>query len=228
MLNMKLALVIPVYNEEKYLRIFLKELQSQVRVLPEIISIVIVNDGSTDATIEIIRKNFDNLHLISHKKNLGKGSAMKTGLNYVKKRNFDGLIFMDADRQHNPKHLKTFVSALQNNQLVFGYRKLSRREPAARRLGNQLARFIFRNFFHIARHDLLCGFMGIKSSMFNAISWQSTNYGVETEISAIVGKKRLPFKEALIDTIYMDKNKGVTLLDAFFILMRVPYWYVKY
>ena len=70
--------------------------------------------------------------------------------------------------------------------------------------------------------------MAIRSELFSKIVWESNDYGVEVEISAIASKKRISFKEILIDTLYLDAKKGVSLIKAFFIFLKIPYWYFKY
>ncbi len=69
--------------------------------------------------------------------------------------------------------------------------------------------------------------MSMRKDMFDAITWRSNDYGVEPEISAVVGKKKIPFKEVFIRTIYFDTKKGVSLIHAFFIFLKIPYWYFR-
>jgi hypothetical protein len=73
----------------------------------------------------------------------------------------------------------------------------------------------------------LCGFFGFRKNVYQEIEWFEPRYGVETEIACRVGKKQIPFKEVKIDTIYIDKYKGVTIFDAFKILGRIPFWYFE-
>lgn len=226
---MKIDIIIPVYNESLYIEAFLNDLFKEKSALNSIRKIIIVDDGSTDETISKIEKQkSEKIKLVSYKKNQGKGYAMRSGLELAKKLKTDGVIFIDGDGQHSPKHLIEFIKAFENNQLIFGFRKLTTNTPYFRKLGNIIVNYLFRTFFNIKRHDLLCGFMAIKKELFNLIVWESDDYGVEVEISAIVAKKRIPFKEILIDTLYLDYKKGVTLTKAFFILLKIPYWYFKY
>lgn len=226
-------LIIPVYNEDRYIGKFLRELVKIAVNLPQIKQIIIVDDGSTDKTklliknyeLKINKKLKDKIVTISHKKNLGKGAAMTTGMKFALKRNSDCIIFMDGDGQHDPKYLPKFVSSLRRHSLVFGYRILGPEAPYIRKLGNVIARFVFRHFFHIARKDLLCGFMAMHRTIYKSITWHSRGYGVEAEISALTGRKKLPFHEIKINTVYHEKYKGVTLWDAFIILLKIPFWY---
>lgn len=226
---MKIDIIIPVYNEGLFIDAFLHDLFQQKKAMAKIQQVIIVDDGSIDNTGKVLQKlKSSKIKILTHKKNRGKGAAMRTGLRFCKNNKSDAVIFMDGDRQHNPKHLIEFVLALEKHRLIFGYRRLDRTAPYFRKLGNTLVRKLFRRLFNIKRHDILCGFMAIRSELFNELNWQSDDYGVEPEISAIVGTKKISFKELLIETLYLDSKKGVTLLKAFFIFLKIPYWYFKY
>ncbi|MEK7634152.1 MAG: glycosyltransferase family 2 protein [Patescibacteria group bacterium] len=226
---MKIDIVIPIYNESLFIKSFLDDLFKEKASLKLIKNIIVVDDGSTDPTPDII-KNYKNnkIILVRYLKNRGKGYAMKMGLETAKKAKADAVIFMDGDRQHNPKHLSKFIKSIDKYKIVFGYRNLTKTAPYFRKLGNKIAKYLFQTFFNIKRRDVLCGFMAIRKDVYDEIVWESNDYGVEIEISAIVGKKRIAFKEILIDTLYLDIKKGVTLVKAFFISLKIPYWYFKY
>ena len=187
----KIALLVPVYNEEKYLRKFLENLLREVKKFRIIRKIVIINDGSSDKTTSILSsyKNNALLKIITHHTNQGKGSALRSGLNAIRNNNYDAYIFMDADNQHSPTLLPTFIDALRSDSIVFGYRELGKKSPLIRKLGNNIARFIFRNFFHIKRRDLLCGYMAFRKEVLSKLKWQSKDYGIETELSSIISTK---------------------------------------
>jgi len=114
---------------------------------------------------------------------------------------------------------------LEKFDLVIGYRDVGNRMPRVRRWGNLIAKKIVKTLFGIERKDMLCGFFAFKMSVFPKIRWKSSRYGVETEIAVRVVKSGLCFKEIKVDTIYINKYKGVSIFDAVRILMRLPYWY---
>jgi len=223
-----IGVIVPVYNEEKYLESFIKEIVNESKKNNEIKQVIFVDDGSTDNSLKIIlnaKKKYSIISVIFHKKNLGKGAALRTGLQAVKKSNYQAVIFIDADQQHKPSNLKEFINKLYDHQVVFGYRNLSSKSPFFRRLGNQIAKLIVKNLFHVERKDLLCGYMAFRKEIFEKLNWISDDYGVETEISTIIGKNRIPFEEINIENIYLDKNKGVNLFHASLIFLRIPLWY---
>jgi hypothetical protein len=96
-----------------------------------------------------------------------------------------------------------------------------------RKFGNEVAGWILATFFNFKRKDNLCGFWGFRKEVYSKIKWNSSRYGVETEMATKVGRNEIPFFEIKIDTIYIDKYKGVTIFDAFKILLKVPYWYIS-
>lgn len=223
---MNVFVVVPVYNEE-YRAV---ETANKILLVDKNVKIVLIDDGSSDNSLKILRDNFKNNNRVvisSHVINLGKGAAMKTGLKIAFKLGAEGVVFMDGDGQHNPKYLTEFIEKLNEYPIVFGYRLLNKDAPWARRNGNKFISWSMKKFFNIKRKDLLCGFLGFKKEIYKQVKWESTRYGIETEIAMRVRRNKLPFSEVKIDTIYLDKYKGMTLFDAFKIIFGLPFWYFK-
>src|SRR4030043_310695 len=103
---MKISVIIPVYNEEKTIREVIKQVQG-VNLEKEII---IVDDGSTDKTREILSViKEDNIKVIFHEKNLGKGGALKTGFSHAKG---DIIIPQDADLEMDPGEYHNLIEPI--------------------------------------------------------------------------------------------------------------------
>lgn len=218
------AVIVPVYNEENRAVDTVK----QILKIDKDLNIIVVDDGSSDNSLKILENAFKNnlrVTISSHVINLGKGAAMKTGLKIAWKLGGETVIFIDADGQHNPKYLPEFVKELDKFPIVFGYRPLDKKSPWIRRNGNKFAGWLIGLLFNIKRKDLLCGFLGFRKEIYKKIVWKSTRYGIETEMAIKVGKNKIPFSEIKIDTIYIDKYKGVTIFDALKILIKIPFWY---
>ena len=75
--------------------------------------------------------------------------------------------------------------------------------------------------------DLICGFRGLSKRAFKKLSWESTGYGVETEMAIRTAKSGLKHCEVPVQTVYYDEVKGVTILDAFNIFFDVIRWRIK-
>ena len=118
---MKLSIIIPVFNEERTI----KELINRVlRVpLPYKIEkeIIVVNDGSTDNTYKILQEFTDNIKLIAHEENRGKGTAIRAG---IKESTGDLVIIQDADLEYNPSDYGTLLAPIVNkkSKVVYGTR----------------------------------------------------------------------------------------------------------
>jgi glycosyltransferase involved in cell wall biosynthesis len=221
---MKIFIIVPVYNEKNRAVETIREILETDNA----IKVIVIDDGSSDNSLDILNKKFKkNFRVIisSHVINLGKGAAMKTGLKIAWKLGGNTVIFMDADGQHNPKYLPKFIKKLETYPIVFGYRELNKESPWIRRTGNKFAGWLVKILFNMKRKDLLCGFLGFRKEIYKKIIWKSVRYGVETEMATKVGRNKIPFFEIKIDTIYMDKYKGVTIFDAFKILLKIPFWY---
>ena len=210
--------VVPVFNEEENISSFLHDLRKHTD------KIVVVNDGSTDKTKSILDR-FKNIHVIHQKENKGKGRAMKTGARKALRLGADGVVFMDGDNQHDPKHLQEFFSLLEADaDIVIGVRMIKAKIPFIRRLGNMIFVHLIGLLFNVQIPDILCGFRGFSKKGLKSVKWTSEGYGVETEMITIIGRKRLPYNTVVVDTIYLDKYKGFSVTGGLKILSRLLYW----
>ena len=217
---MKIALVIPAYNEAKRIDKFLKSLSGIG--LPA----VVVDDGSKDKTFEIVNKY--PVNVIKHRINLGKGAAIKTGCDAAFSLGADAIIMMDSDGQHNIDDLQKFVKALQTNNydVVFGSRNMGMGVPFVRFAGNKMASILVRLLFGAYVSDLLCGYRAFTKEAYSKLVWQSLGYEIETEMVINVAKNRLRYCEVPVETIYYEKFKGVTVFDGINIFMDIFRWRV--
>lgn len=220
---MKNFVIVPVFNEGA------RAIETINKILKNTKSdIIVIDDGSTKKSFQLLKNSFlknKRIHILRHVMNLGKGAAMKTGVELAWELGGDRVVFIDSDGQHNPNLLSKFEKGLTQTDLVFGYRKLSGEMPFIRKWGNIFAKFLVKNLFNVKRKEFLCGFIGFKKNVYKKIKWNSPRYGVETEIATKVGRKNLSFQEIEIDTIYIDKYKGVNLIDAIKVLLKIPLWY---
>lgn len=120
---MNLSIIIPVFNEEKTVSEILKRV-SEVKISGVEKQIIVVDDGSTDATaseISSIKYKISNIKLIRHKKNQGKGAAVKTG---IKNATGDYIVIQDADLEYNPKDIEKLVKPVlgRASKIVYGTR----------------------------------------------------------------------------------------------------------
>jgi len=218
---MNISIVVPFYNEKKHISKVVED------VLGCKLPIVLVDDGSTDTSSSYLKKyKGGNVTLLTHRVNLGKGAAMKTGADYAFSKGADAVIFMDGDEQHSPKDLEKFRGVLEEKKYdaVFGTRNYNYGVPLIRFLGNKFTSILIAVLFGIYVSDVLCGFKALTKKAYKAVRWDSTGYGVETEMVARIAKMKMLFHEIPVETLYHDKVKGVTVLDAFGIMFEIIKW----
>lgn len=213
----KRFIVIPAYNEEKHIAGVLKE------ALSSKLPVILVDDGSRDKTYEMAKKVA--VDAIRHEVNLGKGAALKTGCEAAFEKGAQAIIVMDSDGQHKAEDLPKFIKALEGGcEVVFGSRNLNYGVPLVRYLGNKFASVLISLLFGIYVSDLICGFRAFTKEAYKKIEWESTGYGVETEVVINTARANLKHCEVPVQTVYLDGVKGVTILDALGILWDVLRW----
>lgn len=215
---MKISVVIPSYNEEGRIGAVIDEIKGSK------IPIIVVDDGSEDQTYKEVHGR--KICVVRHKINLGKGAALKTGCEAAFSLGAEAIIMMDSDGQHKASDLPKFITALKSKKynIIFGSRNSSYGVPLVRYLGNKLSSVLVLFLFGICLSDLICGYRAFTKDTYKKIKWQSRGYGVETEMVIRTGKMKLNYCEIPIETVYYDKFKGVTILDAIGILLNVFRW----
>ncbi|PWB25252.1 DUF2062 domain-containing protein [Flavobacterium sp. HTF] len=148
------CVIVPTYNNHKTLK----------RVLDSILdftqNIIIVNDGSTDDTREIL-KGYSHLIQIHHPKNSGKGMALRNGFKKAIELNFEYAITIDSDGQHFPSDIPNFIAEIQRepNSLLIGSRNMAQENvPKKSSFGNKFSNFWFKFETGIKLSDTQSGF----------------------------------------------------------------------
>lgn len=148
------CVIVPTYNNHKTLK---KVLDS---ILDFTQNIIIINDGSTDETSEIL-KQYSQFTQIHHPKNLGKGRALRNGFRKAIEMNFEYAITIDSDGQHFASDIPVFISAIQNepNSLLIGSRNMTQENvPKKSSFGNKFSNFWFKFETGIELQDTQSGF----------------------------------------------------------------------
>ena len=214
-------MVIPVFNEAMRIRKCLN------RILEFHKHLIVVNDGSTDNTADVLR-DFPNIIVLNLAKNSGKGFAMKKGAKMAWKLGAKGIIYMDGDNQHDPKHIREFTKLLDKKKdIVLGVRILKTDIPFHRKLGNVIMVYAMQILFSVRITDMMCGYRAFSKRGYGSVTWESNGYEVETEVVAKIGDNKLKYETVIVDTIYHDKYKGFSILDGFKILAKIPGWKIR-
>ncbi len=186
--NETISVIVPAFNEERRIRPFLLDLIEFKKKNSFIKEIIVVDDGSTDATLSILKEAQPDIRVISYKPNKGKGNAVKTGILAAT----GGLVcFMDADGATPASQLTAMFQALQRNDVVVGNRKTKKarviaRQPLHRRFLSYCFNAIVGLLFNVNVKDALCGFKGMKSAIAKQIAAEmvSNRWAFDVEIIA--------------------------------------------
>ena len=191
------CVIVPTYNNHKTLK---KVLDS---VLGYTSNVIIVNDGSTDETNEIL-KSYSQLTQIHHPKNLGKGRALRNGFRKAIEMKFEYAITIDSDGQHFAADIPDFISEIQNepNSLLIGSRNMTQENvPKKSSFGNKFSNFWFKFETGIKLDDTQSGF---RLYPLNLIPKKFYTNKFEFEIEVIVRSawKGIPVKNIPIQVLY--------------------------
>ena len=208
--------VIPAYNEEKSIIGIIKKTKKYVD------NVVIVDDGSRDKTKELGEKA--GAIVVRHIVNLGKGAALKTGCDYAINKGAKFIIALDADAQHSPDDVPRFIEKLKKYDIVFSYRKTSRKMPLVLRFGNWFISNVVMALYGVSLNDTQCGFRAFSKEAYKKIRWNASDYSMESEMISRAGKQRLKYVQIPIETIYSDKYKGTTVIDGIKIVLNMFWW----
>ncbi|MAH02051.1 dolichyl-phosphate mannose synthase [Candidatus Woesearchaeota archaeon] len=212
----KIFAIIPAYNEEKQISRVVKKTKKYVN------NVVVVDDGSKDKTKDTAKKS--KAIVLRHLVNLGKGATLKTGCDYALKNNADIVIAIDADAQHNPNEIPKFLKNLKKYDVVIAYRKLNKNMPFILKFGNLFINKTINFLYGIKIKDSQCGYRAFTAKAYKKLRWKASDYSMESEMIAKIGKYKLSYKEIPIETIYSDKYKGTTILDGIKIIFNLLLW----
>ncbi len=189
---MKLLAMIPAYNSGPFIGRVIDETSRHVR------DILVVDDGSTDNTVEAAKAR--GAAVIRHETNKGKGAALKSGFGYAIAQGYGHVITLDSDGQHDPAYIPAFISAYEATRadLIIGSRKADPADmPLDRRCSNFLTSLILSWLLGAPIEDSQSGFRLLNVKMLESLRLTSDRYQIETEIiikAAAPDSKSLTFR----------------------------------
>ena len=212
----KIFVVLPARNEEKHISKIVKSIKKYTN------TVVVVDDGSDDKTSENAKKS--KAIVLKHIVNLGKGAALKTGCDYATKNKADIIIVIDADAQHDPKEIPKFLETIKKYDIIIAYRKTNKNMPLLLQFGNLIINKTITFLYGINIKDSQCGYRAFTSKAYKKLRWKASDYSMESEMIAKIGKHKLSYSEIPIETIYSDKYKGTTIFDGIKIVFNLFIW----
>jgi glycosyltransferase involved in cell wall biosynthesis len=213
---MRFLTAIPIYNEERHLENVLREVR---RYSPHNL---IVNDGSTDRTAQLLDRQHE-VHIVTHSHNRGYGAALMSAFHWFLDSDFDVLITMDCDGQHEPARIPVLLEALDaQTDIVSGSRYLrdfrqdSLPTPADRQQINRIITSELNERFGLNLTDAFCGFKAYRRCPLTRLRITETGWGMPLQLWVQAGWHGLHIKEVAVPRIYLDPNRafGGMLNDA--------------
>ena len=218
-----ISIVIPCYNEET-------QIEAVVNGLPDFIDkIIIIDDKSSDNTIQVIKElenNNSRISSIFHNENQGVGASIATGYKWSRDNNIDVAVVMAGDNQMDPKDLPEILDPVvsgdadysKGNRLFSGeaYKKI----PTMRYLGNSLLSLftkIASGYWHIA--DSQSGYTAINKNMLNTINWDDmyTRYGQPNDLLVSLNINNAIVRDVHIEPVYgVGENSGIKIYKVIF------------
>ncbi len=215
---MQLAIVMPVYNE----RATIEEILRRVHHVGLAQEIIIVDDGSTDGTREILQRiipNYPEAKLILHERNRGKGAAIRTGLAEV---NSELVLIQDADLEYDPREVPSLIKPLEEDvaDVVYGSRFLGgprRTTMFWHMVANRLLTFMTNILFNSILSDMETGYKLFRYEVLKDIKLRSNRFDFEPEITAKLLKQKIRIFEVPIsfNPREYEEGKKIGIWDAF-------------
>jgi polyprenyl-phospho-N-acetylgalactosaminyl synthase len=212
----KLLVAMPAYNEAKVIS----------RVIEGILSegfddILVVDDSSADSTYETAL--LAGAKVIRHPINRGPGAATATIIEYSRRNQYDFVIILDSDGQHDPKDIRKLLSVNETVDVVIGSRYINRSNmPLSRRLANFIGSIVTFIFFGLYIRDSQSGFKRLSRKAVMAMSIRFDGFEFCSEMVGEIKRKRLSWKEVPISVIYTrhSRSKGQSIMNGIRMVIR--------
>ena len=213
--------VIPAYREQRMIRDVVQRVRKYVQ------PVIVVDDGSPDRTAEEAADA--GAVVIRHTANMGKGVALNTGFHYARQNQFDYLITLDADGQHDPADIPRFIEAYERTGIpvLIGNRMgaLSNMPQVRKWTNRGMSWFLSRSMNQYVP-DTQCGFRLYRCDVLPFIEAQSTRFAAESEILLHIASRGIRMDAVPIAVIYNEEISKINpIRDTFrFFLMLSRYY----
>ena len=222
---MKVSIIVPCYNEENRIKPLLTELIQFSKNNLKNYEIIVINDGSKDRTLDVLKEFSKDIKLISYDKNKGKGGAVREG---VLSSAGEKVLFIDADGSIQPDEIPKMLKKLDDYDVVVGDRASKNSDVnaiALRNLTGKLFNFYVNILFSCKNWDNLCGFKGFKKEIARDLFTDLIAYGwiFDVELFYKIHKKNYTLYKLPIKWVHKGDSK-IKLLDPlkmFFQLIKL-------
>jgi len=200
-----LSVVVPAYNEAKTIKQILEKINS----VPIDKEIIVVDDGSSDGTEKVLRDiKYNNLKIIHHSSNRGKGAAFLTGLSHAQG---EFVIIQDADLEYDPNDYLKLMAAIKENSadIILGARfKEGYHGLLIHRLGNRLLTVLLNLLFNLKLNDCFTCYKLFRRETINKLNLNEESFTIETEILAKAARRGLRILEVAVSYYPRSYSEG--------------------
>ena len=203
---MRVLTAIPVYNEQAHLEPVLDE------VLRHAGDVLVVDDGSTDRTPELLR-NFPQVQVIRHSRNLGYGAGLRSAFNRAIESRYDGLVTIDCDGQHEPSLIPMIAARLDEAEIVSGSRYLQVFDPdqvppeQRRRINVEVTRWL-NECLGFDLTDAFCGFKAYSTAALSRFEITEDGYAMPLQLWVQAAQHDMKVIEVAVPLIYLDESRA--------------------
>ena len=204
-----ILVAIPVFNEYKYINEILCTVKNYSK------DILVIDDGSTDGTSSELRKYTD-IKILTHTINLGYGQSVIDAFRYAYDNNYEWVITLDCDSQHEPSYLLDFYNEIEKNMfdIISGTRYIqklgieSKPPPADRVVINKLITSILNRKLKLNLTDSFCGFKAYRVLSVLSLELNEKGYGLPLQLWILASKANLRICEISVPMIYHDSQRN--------------------
>lgn len=197
---------LPVYNEVDYVDPILDEVKCYAD------HVLVVDDGSTDGTGEVLDRRQD-INVLRHSQNQGYGAALRSAFQFALDRGYDGVVTLDCDGQHQPKRIPRFIEAAKSADIVSGSRYLKQYDgddapPPERMFINRRITGELNRRLGLSLTDAFCGFKAYRSAAIRQLSITDSGYAMPLQLWVQAVAAGLRIIEVPVPLIYLDLNRS--------------------
>jgi len=233
---MKLAIVIPTYNEAETIPSLIKELFEKIKHLVEKLDVLIIDDSSPDGTADIVRElgeKYEKITVVQRPKKMGLGAAYKEGFRHVLEK-FDSelVLQMDADHSHQPSEIPNMLEKIKNFDFLIASRHVEGSDVigwgVGRKTTHSIAGAIARICAKIEIKDSTSGFRMFKKKTLEKIDFEKIRSdGFAFQIEVLYQLKQLGMKGLEVPTVFVNRTEGSSKMGSSemlqFITMCISY-----
>lgn len=215
----------PAYHDEKNLPVLIPYVYNFLKEITDTFEIIIVEDGSPDKTGEVadnLAREFPDVRVVHHLKNLGYGAALHDGFTSAK---YDYIIYTDGDNQYDVREFLPYLHILENADVLSGYvtkKALSFR----RKIQSEIYNWLIHVLFFVWYRDINCSMKIYKRRVLDTISFESKSCFIDAEM--IIKSRKAAFRVAQFPVTHLPRTQGLASGSKFNVIIATVRDMLKY